>query len=322
MYVDKKLSGIQAVQTLSRLNRTTAGKEDTFVLDFVNKPEDIYEAFKPYYEVTQAGEMPDPHKLYELQHTILEWQILMPSEITAFCNIWFSHKKEMGFIDHQKLNNILDQALSRYKNKLPEEQELFKGQLKAFRNIYAFLSQVIPYQDSDLEQLYTYIRYLMPKLRDDNTDFDFDIQDSVELKYYRLQKIGEGSISLEDGDADKLKGPSDVGTGKNNEEDLLLSDLVDKINNLFGTDFTKADQIFFDQIEAAASDNSKIVEAAQVNNLDDFEYVFNKLLKNIFLDRMEDNEEVFNKVMGNDNIQKMVSKELMKKVYNKIRANM
>ena len=196
MYVDKRLSGIQAVQTLSRLNRTTTGKEDTFVLDFVNEREEIYKSFKPYYTVTGKGPESDPHLLYGLQHSLQEYQVFTDDEINALCDVWFKNRQEPTPGDHKIMTNILDKAIERFKELDEEEQEEFKSKLVSFRNLYAFLSQVIPYQDSDLEKLYTYLRFLHTKLPKRQSG-KYELVDEVVLKYYRLQKISEGSIDLE-----------------------------------------------------------------------------------------------------------------------------
>jgi type I restriction enzyme R subunit len=131
MYVDRRPAGVQAVQTLSRLNRTAAGKEDTFVLDFVNEPDDIYLAFKPYYEVTARGEAPDPHQLYDLQHRLNEWQLFDQAGIDAVCEVWFKNRYDPTAGDHQKINAAVDKAVQRYKALDEDAQDRFKGQLRA-----------------------------------------------------------------------------------------------------------------------------------------------------------------------------------------------
>lgn len=318
MYVDKRLAGIQAVQTLSRLNRTTKGKEDTFVLDFVNEPDEIYAAFKPYYEVTPSGPMSDPHQLYDLQHRIEEWRVFTDGEVNALCEVWFKNSKQPSPADHKNLNAILDQAVERYKELTDEEQESFKGQLVSFRSLYAFLSQVIPYQDSDLEKLYTYLRFLLSKLPRRADGPGYQLEDEVGLQYYRLQKISEGAISLKVGEPEPLYGPTEVGTGLSREEKVQLSLLIDRLNDRFGTEFTQADELFFDQVTETAMANVKLQEAAKVNSLENFTYVFQKMLTGLFIERMEGNDEIFSKLMNDPNFRKVASEYLVKEVYNRI----
>lgn len=318
MYVDKRLSGIQAVQTLSRLNRMAAGKEDTFVLDFVNEPSEIYASFKPYYVKTEKGPDSDPHQLYRLQHKIEEYKVYTKEEVTALCDVWYKNVNEPTAGDHKKMNSILDIAVERFKTLPDEQKEEFKSNIVGFRNLYSFLSQVIPYQDSDLEKLYTYLRFLYLKLPKRTTN-RYELEGEVALKYYRLQKISEGSIDLSVGEPDPIYGPTDVGTAKIREDNVLLSTLVDQLNERFGTEFTLADQLFFDQVIETALANEKIQEAARVNTLENFMYYFDKMLEGLFIERMEGNEEIFTKLMNDDKMMKVASKQVGKDVWERIR---
>lgn len=319
MYIDKRLGGIQAVQTLSRLNRIVPGKEETFVLDFVNEPVEIYKSFKPYYTVTLKGPDSDPHQLYRLQHQLNEFQIFTNEEVDALCEVWFKKRKEPTPRDHKQMNNILDSAVERFKGFNEEVQESFKSDLISFRNLYSFLSQVIPYQDSDLEKLYTYLRFLYNKLPKRRLN-RYELEDEVSLKYYRLQKISEGGIDLAVGEPEQLYGPTEIGTGSAKEDRIHLSTLVNQLNERFGTEFTLADQLFFDQVIETALENKKIQEAAKVNTLENFMYYFEKMLEGLFIERMEGNEEIFTQLMNDDKMMKMASKQVGKDVYHKLRT--
>ena len=167
MYVDKRLAGIQVVQTLSRLNRTHPLKEDTFVLDFVNDRDEIREAFKVYYEGAEMGEEVDPARMYAIKGELDATGIYLDEEVQRFCTVYFKPKQRQSARDHQEMNAALDPAVSRFaalqKNE-EDEAELWRGKARAFLNLYGFLSQVIPYQDSDLERLYVFLRHLAAKL--------------------------------------------------------------------------------------------------------------------------------------------------------------
>ncbi|HDV5696854.1 TPA: type I restriction endonuclease subunit R [Legionella pneumophila] len=319
MYVDKRLSGIQAVQTLSRLNRTATGKEDTFVLDFANEMDDIFRAFKDYYEVSHLGVMPDPHQLYDLQHRLADWQVYSADDVNALCEIWFKNRKEPTPADHRQMNALLDLAVDRYNELDANEQDLFKCQVKSFKNLYVFLSQIIPFQDSDLEKNYTFLRFLHNKLPRRDDEPDFNLGDEIELRYYRLQKISEGSIDLSKGEAEDLRGPTEVGTGNARDDKVQLSLLVDRLNQRFGTDFTKADELFFDQIAETAASNEKIREAAKANNLENFSLVFEKMLEGFFIERMEGNEDIFSKLMNDPKFHEVAASYLVKAVYDRVR---
>ncbi len=321
MFVDKRLAGIQAVQTLSRLNRTHPLKNDTFVLDFVNDPGEIQEAFRQYYEGSVMGEEVDPDKLYAVKAELDSSGIYTQPEVDGFSRLFFAPKRRQSPADHRNMNAILDQAVGRFQqlqDDKEEEAELWRGKSQAFRNLYSFLSQVIPYQDSDLEKLFTYLRYLALKLPKRKSGPAYQFDEEVELDYYRLQKISEGSINLREGDIRPLDGPREVGTGMVHEENIPLSRLIDLINERFGSELTEADQLFFDQIAEAASQNESLRKAAEVNSLEKFQLVFRQVLESLFIERMELNEELFSDYMSKPDLQELISGWLGDQVYDRL----
>jgi type I restriction enzyme R subunit len=319
MYVVKKLAGVQAVQTLSRLNRTAPGKTRTFVLDFANEEQDIFDAFKPYFEATPVGENADPQQLNGLQYKILEAGIVTPEDVIDFAQVWYQRRRDHSKSDHQAMNAILDRMVERFKQLDEDDREQYRGILTAFRNLYAFLAQVIPYQDSELEKLYALVRNLLTKLpREDDAD-RFELDDEVTLKYFRLRQIGEGSIDLGTGEAEPLKGPTDVGTARMKDEEVELSSLVDKLNERFGTDFTEADQLFFDQVSTTAESRDRITEAALANSFENFSSYFERVLEELFIERMEGNEEIFNRVMSDKAFRGAAHDHIARQVWERIR---
>jgi len=320
MYVDKRLSGIQAVQTLSRLNRTHPGKEDTFVLDFVNEPEEIRAAFQPYYEQTFVGERAKAKQLYELQSKLDAHQVYHKAEIEAFARVFYKPRRKQTPADHARMNACIDPAVGRFNALEEEAREAFRKELAAFRNLYAFLAQVIPFQDSELEQLYSYIRFLLTKLPrgDGRPVYHFD--DDVALKYYRIQKISEGSIKLETGRPEPVSGPTAVGTGQAQGDDIELSKLIDILNERFGTEFKPGDQLFFASIREDAIADAALRQAAMANTMENFGYVFKKALEGLFIDRMDQNEEITARFMNEGLFREAVSRHLLKTVYEEIRA--
>jgi type I restriction enzyme R subunit len=321
MYVDKRLAGIQAVQTLSRLNRVHPLKEDTFVLDFVNKREEIQEAFKQYYEGAELGEEAQPSQLYQLKNELDASGIYLSEEVERFCAIYFKPKQRQSAADHQAINAALDHGVDRFQELLKENQEaadLWHKKVVAFCNLYAFLSQIMPYQDSDLERTYIFLRHLAAKLPRRSIETQYDLNSDVRLEYYRLQKIGEGSIDLSSGYGRPLHGPQDVGTSILRETDIALSQLIDIINERFGTDFNQADQLFFDQIAEAAAQSEELQQAAKVNSADKFTLLFKRLLEAFFVDRMDQNEEIFGRYMNDSSFQKAVSDLLASEVYQRL----
>jgi type I restriction enzyme, R subunit len=324
MYIDKRLAGIQAVQTLSRLNRIHPLKEDTFVLDFVNDREEIRQAFKQYYEGAEMGDEVDPARMYQIKGELDASGIYLGEEVERFISIYFKPKQKQSAGDHQAMNAALDPAVLRFTARKQEDEneaELWRGKLKAFLNLYGFLSQVIPYQDSDLERLYVFLRHLSAKLPRRNSGSAYEFDDEVRLEYYRLQKISEGSIDLRDGYSRPLDGPAEVGSGMVRENAVSLSQLIDVVNARFGTDFNQADQLFFDQIVEAAMADSALRQAAAVNPGDKFELVFKTLLEALFVERMDQNEEIFVRFMNDPAFQKVVTTWLASQAYEKLRSN-
>ncbi len=325
MYVDRRLAGIQAVQTLSRLNRIHPLKEDTFVLDFVNDRDEIREAFKNYYEGAEVGEDVDPARMYEIKSELDDDGIYVIADVERFSAVYFKPRQRQSPNDHQLMNAALDPCVARFKElqqEEPDEAELWRGKLLAFCSLYGFLSQIIPYQDTDLERLYVFLRHLVTKLPKRGAGPSYQFDDEVRLEYYRLQKISEGSISLGDGQANRLDGPSEVGTGVLHEEAVPLSRLIDVVNDRFGTDFNQADQLFFDQIVEAAISDAALKQAAAVNPGNKFELVFKNLLEALFVERMDQNEEIFARFMNDKSFQNVVTGWLSSEAYRKLRETL
>ncbi len=321
MYVDKRLDGIQAVQTLSRLNRIHPLKEDTFILDFVNDRKDIQTAFKTYFDGAKIGEQVDPARLYQIKAEMDASGIYLGAEIDRFVLVYFKPKQKQSAADHQTMNAALDPAVSRFTQLQKEneaEAELWRGKLLSFLNLYGFLSQVIPYQDSDLEILYVFLRHLVAKLPRRKAGPAYQFDDNVRLEYYRLQKISEGSISLNEGKGKSLDGPTEVGSGEVREDAVPLSRLIDVINDRFGTDWKSPDQLFFDQIVEAAVLDETLKQAAEVNPQEKFELVFKNLLENLFMERMDQNEEIVARFMNDTALRGLLTGMLAAETYRKL----
>ena len=319
LYVDKSLSGIQAVQTLSRLNRTCAGKTDTFVLDFRNKTDDIYKAFKPFYEVTQAEDLLDAQKLYDLQHQVMEYHLFTLEDTLVFYQCFDPLKDKINQKDHAKMNSLLDKAVVRFGELEEAQQDQFKSQLVNFRNTYAFLSQVIPFQDQELELLYVYARFLLTKLpRRPFADTE-RVDDLVDLEFYRAEKQETRRIHLNDGAAaDALKAPTDVGTGGGKEERVALSRLIDLLNERFGGDFTQADELFFNQIQQQAVEDETLQQAAKVNNFEDFKSLLKDALNGLIVGRMDDNEALFARMMADEAFNSTAFEWMAERIYRQL----
>jgi len=320
MYVDKRLSGIQAVQTLSRLNRIHMGKEDTFVLDFVNDPEEIKVSFQPYYETTLVGEQVTIDHLNELQAKLAEKQVYTWEEVEEFSRVFYKPAAKKLATDHARLYQCVGPAVKRFEQLSEDDQDEFRKSLTAYKNLYAFMAQIIPFHDTELEVLYSYARYLLTKLPKRKTGAVYDLNEDVALKYYRLQKISENkALYLTKGEGGTVDAPIDSGTGTLSTDEIELSKLIDLINERFGTEFTSADQLFFDSIREDAVADEKIREAALANTEENFSYVLMKILDDLFIARMEQNEDLAAKYFNEDKFRKLIGKYLVKQVYKQVR---
>lgn len=329
MYVDKKLSGVKCVQTLSRLNRMHAGKEDTFILDFTNEVEDIKNSFQPYYELTTIESNTDPNHLYDLKNEIEKAQVIWQSEVDNFCNIYFSSLNALDVKQQGKLNAFIDPAVERFKQ-LPEEdskddvigtettQDNFKHSLQSFTRTYSFLTQIMPFSDVDLEKLFTYSRFLLKKLPRKNQADRFKLGDEVSLEYYRIQKIAEQNLALESQSEYGLDGISESGIRVTKEEKEALSEIINVLNDKFGTEFTDADKLFFDQIEEELVADKKLAEQARNNTLDNFKFGLDDAFMDKLIGRMEQNQDIFSKMMDDKDFGLIVRSYMLKKVYNRL----
>jgi type I restriction enzyme R subunit len=320
MYVDKRLSGVQAVQTLSRLNRIHPGKEDTFVLDFVNDPEEIRRSFQPYFQRTEVEEAADPQTLYELQQRLEQAQVFWHSEVEAFAKAFYGPdtKKAGGVL--AELNRQIRPGLDRFVGLEEDKQDEFRNALRGYVRLYSFVSQIMPFQDPDLEKLFTFCRFLERALPHDPKKAPLNLDGDVALRYYRLQKLSEQSLSLTAKDALPLRPPKDVGTRQATDEQVVLSAIIEVLNERFGTEFTKADELLFDQFVEAAKKDEEVVQRAHANPLENFSLSMKAKLEGLMIDRMDQNEEIVTRYLNDPDFQRVAFELLVKKIYEDIRA--
>ncbi len=263
MYVDKKLDGLQAVQTLSRLNRTAPGKQTTYVLDFQNAAEDIQEAFRPYYEATTIEEPTDLNQIYALEARIRKFALLDPDEIARFADYYY--KRDLLPYDRTIMQGIVQAAADRFED-LPDEgqQEEFRQLLKSFQRFYAFVSQVAPLADTDLERLYTYSTWLIRLLPDRENPPEIEITDDMlELHAFKIKQLTEAQdVSLKPGETESLRAIREFAAKPYSaDEQKSLSEIIKSFNDRFGTQFTDADFLRYEQV------NQEILDPAMVQML-------------------------------------------------------
>jgi type I restriction enzyme R subunit len=317
MYVDKVLSGVKAVQTLLHLNRTAPGKEDTFVLDFVNDRQTILDSFQPYYEITTVTEEPEPNHLYDLKARLDERQIYLASEVNALARVYFNPTTQMTARTQSQLYSFIDPAVDRYKAIEMEDEKEFKKSLRTWTNLYAFLAQIMPFREPEFEKFYAYAKLLLTKLPKRDLAESMKLTDEVALEYYRLQKIKDGPIDLITGEEGVLDGLTEAGIKRATEEKAALSEIIDVLNDRFGTEFEEADRLFFEQIEAELMGDA-LQTQAKVNKLDTFKYAFEGLFIDKLIERMDQNQEIFEKILEDQSFGSLVKELMMKKVYAKL----
>ena len=316
MYVDKRLDGVQAVQTLSRLNRTAAGKHYPFVLDFRNNPEDIAAAFAPYYDRTEIAESTDPYRLDQLKAELNDTGIYHQDEVDAFAKVYFSNRNLAHKRTHAPLQAELQPALKRYQSADEDDAIAFRDKLNAFFKLYNFLSQIIPYGDSQLEKLALYARFLIPYLRTDGRVEPINIANHVDLESYRLERKWYGAIAI-DGD-NTVSGPAETGTKHGEDENAPLSKIIEVLNEQHGMNLGEGDRLFFQQIVAKATNDEQFRILATANEYDKFELAVHNMIDNIMVQMLNANGALVNKYMTDKEAKSNVFPIIARSIFDRI----
>ena len=259
MYVDRKLAGLQAVQTLSRLNRTAPGKERTYILDFQNEIEDIQLAFKPFYEAAALEETSDPNQIYELESKLKTFGILDADEIERFAAIFY--KGPLDPSDRIRLEGLVRQAVQRFELEDDEgRQEEFRQLLKSYMRFYSFVAQVVSLGDTGLEKLYSYAAWLIRLLPNREVPADIEItEDMMRLHAFKIEQKEAGSASLAAGDTMPLSPIKEFAAKPYTaEEEISLSEIIKAFNDRHGTQFTKEDFLRFEQVNHEIMDEDMV----------------------------------------------------------------
>ncbi len=315
MYVDKKLSGVKAVQTLSRLNRTTPGKDDTFVLDFANTAEEIQQAFQPFYEESLATPT-DPNVLYNLSNDLWAAQVLSEPEMDASVTALLSD-------DPARQGEVyanLCPAVGRWTALDEDGQEAFRATLNHFCRAYGFLAQVMPYIDPSLEKLYLYGKLLLTQLPAGDSDPMPQISKQVQLTHLRMAVTDQTAIELETGDEIPGTALPGGGLGKQTEPTMdKLSALIAVMNEKFGAELSDADKLTFEQtrMDLMRHDDMRIV--AENNDRAQYRIVLEDKADDIILDRGNRNGQLFDSYFARPEIRNAFIDYLMS-TYDEFRA--
>lgn len=270
MYVDRKLSGLQAVQTLSRLNRIYPGKEHTYILDFQNTTEEIRKAFAPFFEGTMLEDISDPNQVYALEARLRSFGILDADEIERFASIFY--KGALDGHDRAKLEGLVRQAVVRFEGEEEDRQEEFRQLNRSYLRFYSFVSQIMRLGDTDLEKLYAFGSWLDRLLPDREIPGDIEITDDmVRLQAFRVEKKEEGSASLAAGTNSPLSPITEFGANPMTEEESRsLSLIISSFNERHGGQFSEADFLRFEAVNREILDEH-LIEMLK-NNPEDVVY--------------------------------------------------
>ncbi len=302
MYVDKTLQGIKAVQTLSRLNRCYAGKNEVFVLDFVNNWEDIKAAFQEYYTITNLAQGTDPNRLYTLQRELAKFNFYEPQELTQLAIVYYR--------DSQNLNDIeavISPIVDRFDRAPEQTQTNFRSQLTEYVRLYRYLSQIVPWDDAELEKLYILGHLLLTKIKPETTDTTFILPPGIDLKYYRLEESYRGAIALKDTPAELDAAAIKSAPNSSLDESLLLSQIINEFNRRYGANLTEMDKTCINEVKTRLFNDSELTERVRVNGektRQTFVEYASKLIVELFLDKFPGFSEFYPKLNANKELEK------------------
>lgn len=309
MYVDKVLTGLNAVQTLSRANRTCQGKDDTFILDFRNSTDDIKEAFAPWYERT-ASIPTDPNILWDTHRQLMSHRVIREEEIEPLVTALLSKN---NIDEHQEIHRLLDPALLRFEESTDQEQSELRDLLSRFFSLYDFISQILDFTDIRLERDYRYCRALQARLPNQSAT-RIDLGSEVELTHLRISQTYTGSASLDHGNGE-MTTVFDGERHTQQPEETPLSTIVETLNERFGTNFDESDQLFLDQVQSALQQDETIRNQALANSFENFILEFDGHFSKALAGRVRSNGAVATQILKNDEIRAMLMQEYARQIY-------
>jgi type I restriction enzyme R subunit len=307
MYVDKKLGGVQCVQTLSRLNRTTSGKTQTFVLDFVNEPEEIRESFQRFYQSTILEGETDPNRLYDIQREIYNFHLYTNEDVNRFCEVFFDPRRDEGSL-HPMLDRVVDNF-----NRIDDEEirEDFRSKIQSYIRMYGYLSQIINFTDIELEKSFVFLKYLNKKLPKRQVD-RFDISDTIDLDSLRIQKIHEHIDGLVKEDS-ILNPPEFVSTGVMEPEYDFLSEIINQVNNTYGVNLTEEDRLDLSRLSKRLIDDPEVHKYMNGDNTEDNKQSFFKQqFEGMMVDFINERFDFYKKMDDNPSMKNLIFQMMYK----------
>jgi len=315
MYVDKVLSGIKAVQTISRLNRAHPQKHDTFVLDFMNDTETIREAFADYYRTTILAEETDPNKLHDLKAALDGYQVHTQGQTDQLVDLY------LGGADRDRLDPILDACVATYKEDPDEDGQVdFKSKAKAFVRTYSFLASILPYTNAEWEKLSIFLNFLVPKLpAPKEEDLSKGILEAIDMESYRVEKKASMKIQLLDSDAEIGPVPASGGGRKPEPEIDRLSNILKTFNDLFGdvpwTDGDRVHRLITEEIPAKVSADSAYKNAKKHSDKQNARIEHDKALARVMTAVLKDDTELFKQFSDNESFRRWLTDTVFELTY-------
>ena len=291
MYVDKKLGGVNAVQTLSRLNRTHPGKKGTMVLDFANEADEIKKAFEPYYETTLLSEETDPNLLYEVQGSLFDFGVFATNDVDAFARVWFATKTTQD-----KLYATLDPARQRFLELAPDERRGFRSQVTDYVRLYSFLSQVMRFADPDLEKLYVFARHLRLLLPSGQDKLPHEVQRNIDMESFRIQRTSRGRIGLERQVQPLEPAGSKSRSGPVGPEREALSRIINALNERFGLNLGPEHRVTFERLRSALDTDAGLEASARVNNRENVRLTFDQKVEDKIQEIVETDFDLYKRI--------------------------
>jgi len=314
MYVDKKLGGVNAVQTLSRLNRIADGKSDIFVLDFVNSVDDIKDSFQDYYTTTVLSEATDPNLLHDLQRDVLQFKLFADNEVSDFVEKYFEGKTP------DILNSLLDAVVLRFKNFLDTEKIEFKTKAQDYIKKYGFISQIITFQDTSLEELFIYLKFLIRKLPTKVDPLPYEILEAVNMDSYKIDKKTETRIQLDDEEG--LIDPMGLGSSFKVEEEIdPLSKIIKDINDRFGTSFNTTDKVILNTLSKKMMKNNSLKGSIQSNSRDAAKIKFDTIFQTELVSMLNSHFDLYKKLDANPELKNYVNDKIFDYVSKKVTSS-
>ncbi|AKB64901.1 type I restriction endonuclease subunit R [Methanosarcina mazei] len=315
MYVDKVLSGIKAVQTLSRLNRAHPKKHDVFVLDFMNDTDTIQDAFSDYYRTTVLSDETDPNKLHDLKSDLDSYQAYSPEQIEQFVELY------LGGADRDKLDPILDVCVATYKDHLDEDEQVdFKSKAKAFSRTYGFLASILPYTNADWEKLSIFLNFLIPKLpAPREEDLSKGILEAIDMDSYRVEKQAVVNIQLPDSDSEIEPVPTEAGGFKPEPELDRLSNILKTFNDQFGnirwTDSDRVHRLITEEIPARVAADVAYQNAKKNSDKQNAKIEHDKALARVMIALMKDDTQLFKLFSDNESFRRTLTDAIFERTY-------